>query len=148
MAEELQQLREQIGEQAREANRASEALFWSSFLVGACIALVAVAGTACSIMYLRRHVNLLATDSRERLRPALARTECRVEEARDGDGTKPRRLVFEITNVGAVAAVGVRGRVRHGTGKSIDSLDDPVRGLVIRGAGSRPKTKPWRENTH
>lgn len=125
VAEELRQLREQLKEQAEEAGRKSEALFWSSFLVGVCIALVAVAGTACSVVYLRRHVSLLVADARERLRPALARTECVVrEETGDDSRQSVRYLVFEITNVGAVAAVGVRGHARHGTGTNIDSLGD------------------------
>lgn len=125
VAEELRQMREQMREQAEEASRASEALFWSSFLAGICIALVAVAGTACSVVYLRRHVGLLRADAHERLRPALARTECFVKEERDASsGQVTRHLVFEITNVGAVAAVGVRGHARYGTGTSVDSLRD------------------------
>lgn len=125
VAEELRQLREQLKEQAEEAGRKSEALFWSSFLVGICVALVAVAGTACSALYLRRHVSLLVTDAQERLRPALARTNCYVsEEAESGAGQRTRHLVFEITNVGAVAAVGIEGRVRHGTGTGVDGTDD------------------------
>lgn len=125
VAEELRLLREGLREQAEGASRASEALFWSSFLVGAGIALVAVAGTACSVVYLRRHVGLLVTDAQERLRPALACTECFVREETDADsGQATRRLVFEITNVGAVAAVGVRGHARYGTGTSPDSLSD------------------------
>jgi len=125
VAEELRQLREQLHGQAEEASRASEALFWSSFLVGVCIALVAVAGTACSVVYLKRHVGLLRVDAHERLRPALARTKCFVSKERDaGSGQVTRRLVFEITNVGAVAAVGVRGSARHGTGTDINDLND------------------------
>jgi len=125
VAEELRQLREQLHGQAEEASRASEALFWSSFLVGACIALVAVAGTACSVVYLRRHVGLLRVDAHERLRPALARTECFVSKERDaGSGQVARCLVFEITNVGAVAAVGVMGHARYGVGASADNPSD------------------------
>lgn len=116
VAEELRQIRIQM----EEANRGSEALFWESIAVGAAIAIVVA---ACSVWYLRKQANLLASDMRERLRPALARTRCHVEtrEVSDG-GPETRRVVFEITNVGAVAAVGVDGQIRFGAGDGIGDM--------------------------
>lgn len=116
VAEELRQIRMQM----EEANRRSEALFWESIAVGAAIAIVVA---ACSVWYLRKQANLLASDIRERLRPALARTRCHVEtrEVSEG-GPETRRVVFEITNVGAVAAVGVGGRIRFGVGTGIGNM--------------------------
>jgi len=116
VAEELRQIRIQM----EAANRNSEALFWESIAVGAAIAIVVA---ACSVWYLRKQANLLASDMRERLRPALARTRCLVETREASEGSPlTRRVVFEITNVGAVAAVGVDGRIRFGTGDGIGNM--------------------------
>jgi len=116
VAEELRQIRVQM----EEANRRSEALFWESIAVGAAMA---IAVAACSVWYLRKQANLLASDIRERLRPALARTRCVVEtrEVSEG-GPEARSVVFEITNVGAVAAVGVGGQIRFGLGTGIGNI--------------------------
>ncbi|MDD9808842.1 MAG: hypothetical protein OXU25_03280, partial [Thaumarchaeota archaeon] len=116
VAEELRQIRAQM----EEANRRSEALFWESIAVGAA---VAIAVAASSVWYLRKQANLLASDMRERLRPALTRTRCTVETMEaSGGGPGTRHIVYEITNVGAVAAVGVNGRIRHGAGAGSGSM--------------------------
>ncbi|MDD9842816.1 MAG: hypothetical protein OXU85_02835 [Thaumarchaeota archaeon] len=116
VAEELRQIRAQM----EEANRRSEALFWESIAVGAA---VAIAVAASSVWYLRKQANLLASDMRERLRPALARTRCTVKTREtSGGGPRTRHIVYEITNVGAVAAVGVNGRIRHGAGAGSGSM--------------------------
>jgi len=75
VAEELRQIRAQM-----EANRRSEALFWESFGAGVVIAAIVAVGTAYSVWYLRKQANLLASDMRGRLRPAIARTRCYVEQ--------------------------------------------------------------------
>lgn len=119
VAEELRKIRVQM----EEVNRRSEALFWESFWFGIGVAVIVMIGTACSVVYLRRQVALLSDDARKRLRPALVRTGCRVEarEVSEG-GPYTSHVVFEITNVGAVAAVGVNGRIRFGTGTGIDNV--------------------------
>jgi len=58
VAEELRQIRVQM----EEANRRSEALFWESIAVGAAMAIVVA---VCSVWYLRKQANLLASDMRE-----------------------------------------------------------------------------------
>ncbi len=110
VVEELRQIREQM----EEAGQDSKALFWTSFLAGVGVALVAVAGTACSIVYLRRHVILLSDDARKRLRPALARTELYVRHAGRAGEAGREYVIFEITNVGEVAAVEIDGVAKFG----------------------------------
>ena len=117
VAEELRQIRAQM-----EANRRSEALFWESFGAGVVIAAIVAVGTAYSVWYLRKQANLLASDMRGRLRPAIARTRCYVEqEGKTGAEESMRRLVFEITNVGEVSAVEVDGYVRFGVGEGLNT---------------------------
>jgi len=115
VAEELRQIRVQM----EEANRRSEALFWESIAVGAAMAIVVA---VCSVWYLRKQANLLASDMRERLRPALARTRCYVaQKGEAGAKADMKRVVFEVTNVGEIAAVEVDGYFRFGVGENINT---------------------------
>lgn len=115
VAEELRKIRVQM----EEANRRSEALFWESIAVGA---VIAGAVAACSVWYLRKQANLLASDIQERLRPAIARTGCNVvKKGETGIEAGMKRVVFEVTNVGQVAAVEVDGHVRFGVGEGMNT---------------------------
>ena len=103
LAEELRQLREAV----EESSRADRDLFLVSLVIGTVIAVVAIAGTVCNALLLRRHVNAVKDDMGKRLRPLLRWT---------ADGDLPSRTLavidgnqikIRIINAGQVAAVGI-----------------------------------------
>ena len=117
LAEELRQLREEVG----ESNHVGWALFAVSLAAGTGIAALAVWGTLRNTRQLERHVKLLETDMTTRLRPLLRWTSDRDKRGITVNVPDGRVISIRMVNAGQVAAVGIVCDVKYGMASDFES---------------------------